>query len=405
MTDLPLQNYENIDERLKDFLLTALYEKYATLDELKTAELLKAEYPSDYALLAEQIKLYEKLQRKLPLFAERGCLVTARSLEQSSSAPLASFKANMFKGDRMLDLCGGLGADDIAFASNFKNVTSLDTDPALNALVRFNLKRLDVANVERIDVSAETFLEQNKDWFDLVYADADRRAGSKQKTYTLEDASPDITRLADRIFNHTDTLLLKLSPVVDLVYIMRTFPGWQHIWVVSLHHEVKEVLVCIDKRPEFTGLVSAVNLSAEGFVQHWFDAGQGEVMLSYTPEGTYFYEPANALIKSGLTRQYAKFHELQMVSKESLYMLGEEEVEDYFGRCFKVQASFAFSKQALKQYLQSNGITKANISARNFPATVEELKKTFKIEDGGDDYFFFSKDAKQHKWVWHCRRN
>ena len=49
-------------------------------------------------------------------------------------------------------------------------------------------------------------------------------------------------------------------------------------------------------------------------------------------------------------------------------------------------------KKLLKQLPQK----KANITTRNFPKSVEQIRKETKIKDGGDHYLFFTKD-KDHK--------
>jgi len=45
-----------------------------------------------------------------------------------------------------------------------------------------------------------------------------------------------------------------------------------------------------------------------------------------------------------------------------------------------------FSKRSLKDL----NISKANITTRNFPMDVKDLRKKSKIIDGGDDYLFFT---------------
>ncbi len=45
-----------------------------------------------------------------------------------------------------------------------------------------------------------------------------------------------------------------------------------------------------------------------------------------------------------------------------------------------------FGKKELKRFLQ--GMEKANVAARNFPLSVEELRKRLKLKDGGEYYVF-----------------
>jgi hypothetical protein len=52
------------------------------------------------------------------------------------------------------------------------------------------------------------------------------------------------------------------------------------------------------------------------------------------------------------------------------------------------------------------GITfdKANIAIRNFPETVEALKKRWKIKDGGDKYVFFTTSGSDEKMMLLCEK-
>ena len=55
----------------------------------------------------------------------------------------------------------------------------------------------------------------------------------------------------------------------------------------------------------------------------------------------------------------------------------------------------------MKQLLQN---TKANITTRNFPETVENIRKKWKISDGGTVYTFFTTDANNRKIVLLCAK-
>ena len=97
----------------------------------------------DLAPLAfEQIKLKKKAWRKLPIWCTSGCLFEQRALEQSTSERVAIWKASHFKTKKVLSLTGGLGVDDWAFSRQDCDVTSVDTNEALNQLVRHNMQLL-----------------------------------------------------------------------------------------------------------------------------------------------------------------------------------------------------------------------------------------------------------------------
>lgn len=53
-----------------------------------------------------------------------------------------------------------------------------------------------------------------------------------------------------------------------------------------------------------------------------------------------------------------------------------------------------YNKATAKEYLQQQ---KANITVRNFPIKVEELRKKWKIKEGGELYIFFTTTLSNQK--------
>ena len=65
-------------------------------------------------------------------------------LEQSTSEPVANYKAKRFSGD-VVDICSGIGGDSIAIAAN-ANVTSIDRVSARSQCLVWNAEAYGVAN-------------------------------------------------------------------------------------------------------------------------------------------------------------------------------------------------------------------------------------------------------------------
>lgn len=363
---------------------------------------LKQHFPEEYLLLAEQIELHDKVKEKLPLWAENACYVTRRSLEQCSSEATAKFKSSLIKGQVLIDLSAGLGVDDVAFSTVFKKVISIDADGDLNQLVRSNFNRLLIPNIERITTTAEAYLQQ-MDVVDAIFIDADRRPDGNTKVFTLADSTPDVLGLMPTLLKKSNTVMLKLSPMIDLTLLKKTFDGLYAIYVVSIKNEVKEVLALLSSTSQpFT--THAVELTENGSVNHTYTSIQTQTLVPPQEQGNYFYEPSNAIIKAGLTEAYAQFAQTNLVHKNSHYGTASHLVQNYFGRVFEVIHDGAFSKSSFNNYIQGAKLNKANVSARNFVTSVDEIRKTFKIKDGGDDYLFLTTDAAKNKLFWHCRK-
>jgi ubiquinone/menaquinone biosynthesis C-methylase UbiE len=365
---------------------------------------LKKTFPATYKLLASQLALYPKAMEKLPHFTSKFCYLTSKSYEQSSSEVMAKLKASLYNGDILIDLSGGLGIDDIAFSGSFKNVISVDTDKELNLIAEVNFKKLGIKNIERVSAKAEDIIEQDLS-ADLIYIDADRRVSKTgKKAVILHDSSPCIPVMLNRLFEISKNILLKLSPLVDITYLKKTLHNIKEIRVVSLNNEVKEILVLLDSAFSEEAEIFAVNVHANGKIQQFSSKHSNKNDISNSDDQKYFFEPAASLVKTGLVKQYADFAGLNPVAANNIYHTTGILPAELFGRVFIIVNQMPFAKSSFRKYLQDNNIVKANISARNFPVKPDEIKKTFKLSDGGDAYFFFTTGTQKNKLVYHCRK-
>jgi hypothetical protein len=393
------QRYRNIPNSFIDFDISLyLHEEDITRFTL----LHQNTFHFHISFLVDQLNLYPKAAVKLPSFTKVYAHFTPRAYEQSSAEKIALFKSSLFSGKLLLDLSGGLGVDDWAFARTFDQVDSIDIDDQLNKLVRKNFEKLGVANINRMDADAYDFVRANNTRYDCIYIDADRRI-QESRSYALSETEPNILALKDDLFRKTERVLLKVSPMLDLEAVAKELGVVNQFWVISLKNEVKEVLVELRPQPASSILVTAVDIDDSG--EHVYSGYRHrELTNNFAQEGPYFYEPALALIKSGLAPQYLQeLHILQM-APNSIYGLSDFWVQDFFGRRFQVVFQGVFSKSKLSAYLKTNNLFKANIAKRNFKMEVAAIRKQFGLKDGGEDYLFFTENAVQEKLFFHCRK-
>lgn len=76
-----------------------------------------------------------------------------------------------------------------------------------------------------------------------------------------------------------------------------------------------------------------------------------------------------------------RYYNLFKLHKHSHLYTSNERI-DFPGRVFKILSVIPYSKR--KQL----HITKANITTRNFPESVNKIREKLKIKDGGDVYIY-----------------
>lgn len=390
------QRYRNIPNSFIEFDISLFIHEQ---DITRFTLLNNDRFPFDISLLADQLLIYPKAKVKLPSFTSVYAQFTPQSYEQSSSEEIALFKSGLISGKRLLDLSGGLGVDDWAFAKRFEQVDSVDIDDQLNKIVRQNFNKLGVRNIKRIDGDAYDIVAAATSTYDWVYLDADRRVG-KSRGHALVDTEPNILKLKDTIFTFTDQILLKVSPMLDLHALVAELQTVKQIWVLALKNEVKEILVELSATQNEQVLVFAVDIDD---TINQFEGTLGTpVNMHYNHTGNYFYEPALALIKAGLASGHLNHKGIQQIAPNSIYGVSEQPVNDFFGRSFKIVGHGEFSKSKFAAYQKEHTLTKANIAKRNFKMEVDDIRKQFKIKDGGEEYVFFTENAAKEKLFFHC---
>jgi protein-L-isoaspartate O-methyltransferase len=391
------QIYRNIPNSFLDFDISSFVHDQNTA---KFTFSNQNRFPFDIALLADQLAIYPKAKFKLPSFTKVFAQFTPQSFEQSSSERIACYKASLINGHTLLDLCGGLGVDDWAFSRSFSQVDSLDINAQLNKLVRKNFEKLGVENILRMDGDAYDFIKGNSEKYDWVYLDADRRVGAN-RAFSLAQTEPNILKVKDPLFAFTNRILLKVSPMMDLQLLVEELESVVQIWVLTSKNEVKEVLVELGQKRAADIQVHAVNL--DDFEAQLFDGPlMNGIKPNYGYAGDYFYEPALALIKSGLASSYLEKFKITQLAINSIYGVGPSWIPDFFGRGFKVLHAEVFSKSKCAEYLRQHQIMKSNIARRNFKMDVEEIRKQFGLKDGGDVYLFFTENHLGEKMFFHC---
>jgi hypothetical protein len=111
------------------------------------------------------------------------------------------------------------------------------------------------------------------------------------------------------------------------------------------------------------------------------------------------YEPNAAILKSGGFRSVAQAHGVHKLHVNS-HLYSSENLVEFPGRRFKIQQVLPYSKKTLKTL----SFSKANITIRNFPISVAEIRKKHKIKEGGDHYLFFTQDLEENLIVLVCSK-
>ena len=385
----------------RDFILAHLKEDAAKL------MLQASRYPGLPMLeMVQQIQARQKAASKLPTWSAHPEVVfpVMVSVEQSSSEVTAAFKASLVTGKLLVDLTGGFGVDSYFFSKQFEQVLHVEQNNNLQEIAAHNFRLLGATSIESINSTAEDFLTGFNGYADVMYLDPARRGNSNEKLHLLQDCEPDILNLLPTLFRKSKTILLKTSPMLDIDLAIAQLGCVAKLWVLAVQNEVKEVLYLLQENAPDPAAVerTAVNLLTDGSQQiHFTKTAEDNASVSFADPKAYLYEPNGAILKAGAYRFVAQQYKAGKLHPNSHLYTSSQLIADFPGRKFSCAGSYRYSKKELLKLLPGK---KANITTRNFPESVAEIRKKTSLKEGGDVYLFFTTDMHQKPLVLFCRK-
>ncbi len=352
--------------------------------------------------LAEQIEAKNKCKEKLPTWFRAPNIYYPNKLniEQTSSELTAAYKARLTDGKSLVDLTGGFGVDTYFFSKKMAAVYHCEINQELSKIARHNFEILGQKNIECLPENGIDFLKNVTTDFDWIYVDPSRRNDAKGKVFLLEDCLPNLPEHLPLLFQKTQHILVKTSPLLDIKLGIEALNFVKEIHVVAIHNEVKELLFVLEKG--FTGSINirTINIAPQQDDTFDFELGHEHAyQVEFGEPSAYLYEPNAAILKSGGFKSVGKNYGLTKLHQHS-HLYTSNSLVDFPGRRFKINQVLPYSKKSIK----SLEVSKANITTRNFPISVAELRKKHKIKEGGNQYLFFTKSFNDSLLVLNCEK-
>lgn len=349
-----------------------------------------------------QITARHQIQDKLPSWYAKEDLVypSRLSAEQCSSEQTALYKQQLLKGRSFCDLTGGLGVDCHYFARKASSATYVERFSNYCEAARHNFDILGTSHIRVIHADIREIAGTLK--ADTFYIDPARRQNDDKRAFALTDYEPDILQLKPLLLENTNRLILKISPMADLEETLRLLPETREIHVLSVKNECKELLFILENTPPFLPAeevkIFATDLRPDRknpvFTFHLKEEKEIPCITTGKP-GIYLYEPHAALLKSGAFKLVAERYGIQKLHRHSHLYTSAALVEDFTGRCFEIEDIWEFSGKWLRQ--ANRLIPQANLTTRNFPLSVADIRKRSGIKDGGNLYLFATTLANERK--------
>jgi len=352
--------------------------------------------------LANQILAKKKSQTKLPtwFFADNIFYPPKISIEQTSSEITSKYKENLLSGNKIIDITGGFGIDAFYFSKTFKEVIHCEINPELSEIVQHNFNQLKADNINCFAGNGLELLKDKNQHFDCIYVDPSRRNDAKEKVFLLKDCEPNIPPKLDFLFTKADKILIKNSPILDITSTINELKFVKEIHVIAVNNDVKELLFLLEKNYRDSIEIKTINFTKKGNQSFNF-LYKNQKEATYQKPLSYLYEPNSAILKSGGFQEVSSVLKVDKLHQHS-HLYTSDKLTDFPGRTFKIEQVLNYDKKKLKRILHNK---KANITTRNFPKSVAQIRKEINIKDGGNIYLFFTTDFNDKKTVIVCTKS
>ena len=393
-------------------------------EDVRQLALQAARYPDiDMQQALQQIAGWQTARTKLPEWAATDGIVypPRLSMEQCSSEATAKYKAKVL-GDgcwmlvdsshtnnnkpptpitqhptpsTIIDLTGGFGVDFLYMARGFQKAVYVERLPYLCEAARHNFQLLGLENTEVVCGDGVEYLKNLPSPFRppsprTIYLDPARRDENGKKTYAISDCTPDVVALKDLLLEKAGRVMIKLSPMLDWHKAVDDLGEVVEVHIVSVDNECKELLLVLAKNPADPLRVVCANIRHDAETELFeFFPSNDNLSIPLFPalrERDFLYEPNASIMKAGCFAEVAHRFGVQPTGSNSHLFLSPQFIPDFPGRKFQIEKVTSMNKKELKHVI--GGLTKANITVRNFPLSVVELRKRLKLADGGDTYIF-----------------
>lgn len=365
----------------------------------------------DLQMALQQIAGRQTARRKLPSWvAVDGVIYPPHlNMEQCSSEQTARYKAKIAgEGESMVDLTGGFGVDFYWISQGFRQRTYVEQNEQLCTISSHNFEVLGLAcSVCCCDTA--TYLT-TMPHVDLIYMDPARRNEHGGRTYGIADCSPNVLELLPLLLEKADRLLVKLSPMLDWRKAVEDLKYVTEVHIVSVDNECKELLLLLDKERKEDLRVVCVN--NDSHFEFFPTERNGLSLVEKRPfagrETAFLYEPNASIMKAGCFEALEARYPVSQVAPNSHLFLSDVEIGDFPGRKFQILAISSMNKQDIKCKFEEiinqklTSMKSANITVRNFPMSVDQLRKKLKLKDGGDVYIFATTGANGEHLLFIC---
>lgn len=334
------------------------------------AALRAAGHPPELAAAAlTQAELRGRAAAKFGADAAR-MFFTRDGLQQATRGLVAARRAARLASDpgvrRVGDLCCGVGADALGFASAGLSVYAVDADPDTADVARANAEALGLAGAITVECRDATGVDLAG--FDAVFCDPARRSGGR-RVFDPRSYQPSwefLAALPERVAR----TVLKLGPGIDHALVPS---GVEAEWV-SVDGDVVEAALWhgpLARAPRRATVLAASRADQL--------TGSGQRLGEVGPVRQVLYDPDGAVVRAHLVAELADQLDATLLDPQIAYLTADTVRATPFARGYRVVDVLPFSLKRLRAALRERGVGRVTIKKRGSALVPEQLRRDLRL--------------------------
>lgn len=356
----------------------------------------------DSSILANQLKGKKIVEVKVPSWKKYKNIIfpPGLNMEQCSSELTAIYKSHLVNGESCVDITGGLGIDSYFLSKSFKQTWHCEKNNELQFIAKKNFKTLS-SDIQSESIDGLEFLKSTNKYFDLIYIDPSRRNSYNKKVILLEDYTPNILENINLLLQKGKQILLKTTPLLDIKKVLIQLPHVKEVHVVAVNNECKELLFLFDSKANYKPAVIYCKDLIKDINFDFYFSDEEKCADNLSLPLKYLYEPNVCILKGGGFKSITNQYRISKLHPNSHLYTSNNYIKSFPGRCFEIIADCGLNKKDLLANIKSK---KANITRRNFPLSVKDIRKKIGFTEGGKDYLFATTLLDESKRILVCKK-
>lgn len=338
-------------------------------NQLRLLTQLRQQVDGPQAAVALTMALLRKKAESKFGEAASNMFFTQSALEQASDPLVRVYRTQQIAGERVLDVCCGIGSDTSAFALAGFTAHGIDIDPVRIAIARYNADVLhSLATFEVADVTAGI-----APGYDTIFFDPARRDDQGRRLFDVEQYIPPLSLIRDW---DAPRIMVKLSPGVDIDQV-GDYGG--KLAFVSVQGDLKEAILQPGNGPQHYEAV----LLTEGDTLSWVrDTSVSQPDVPIGEPSNWLVEPDPAILRAGLVRHLAAQIDGAMLDETIGYLTTAAHPQTPWARCWPVLDWMPYHLKKLRSFLRAHDVAKVTVKKRGSPITPEQLTAALKLKKG-----------------------